>query len=279
MRESGMTRTIVLAGAQMLVRESVADSARAIASFVRRAAARGATHLVTPEVILTGYHGRFSQLERDRAVEEVVRPAVREAGLTLMLGAGTFSSPSGRRLRKPLNQVVVIGPDGRTVGTHSKTIPTGGDLKWSARGRPSDLRVFRSGGLAFGCLICNDYWATPVYTTLPDLNLPVRLARMGAKVVFHSIASGHGRAYLDFHTMRLEERAIRGRVWVAGANAVNNSRRPVNAPSGVVGPDGKWRVRAPGRGERLYCFRMGNTGGTNANPRRTARPLRPAGRG
>ena len=249
-----MALKMVLAGAQMLVRDSVPDSARAVAAFVARAAGRGATHLVTPEMILTGYHASFSQAERDRAVEEVVRPAVREARLTLMLGAGTFVSPSGRRLRKPLNQVVVIGPDGSVLGAHSKTIPTGGDLKWSTRGRPSDLKVFRSGGLVFGCLICNDFWATPGYTTLPDLNLPVKLARMGARVIFHSIASGYGRAYLDFHTKRLEERAIRGQVWVAGANAVNDPRKPVNAPSGVVGPDGRWKVRAPARREGLYRF-------------------------
>jgi len=247
-----MARRIVLAGAQMLVRNSIPASARAVAAFVVRAATRGATHLVTPEMILTGYHAEFSQAERDRAIEEVVRPAVRRARLTLMLGAGTFASPAGRRLHKPLNQVVVIGPDGGIVGAHSKTIPTAGDLKWSTRGRPADLRIFRSGGLAFGCLVCNDYWATPGYTTLPDLNLPVRLARMGARVIFHSIASGHGRAYLDFHTRRLEERAIRGLVWVAGANAVNDPKKPVNAPSGVVAPDGKWRARAPARGEGLY---------------------------
>ena len=255
-QESGMARKLVLAGAQMSARDSVPGAARAVASFVERAAARGATHLVTPEMILTGYHASFSQAERDRAVEEVVRPAARRARLTLMLGAGTFVSPSGRRLRKPLNQVLVIGPDGDIVGAHSKTIPTGSDLKWSTRGRPSDLKVFRSGGLVFGCLICNDFWATPRYTALPDLNLPVRLARMGARVIFHSIASGFDRAYLDFHTRRLEERAIRGRVWVAGANAVNNPGKPVNAPSGVVDPGGRWRIRAPGRGERLYALKV-----------------------
>ncbi|MEK7765502.1 MAG: hypothetical protein AAB368_04620, partial [bacterium] len=96
-------------------------------------------------------------------------PAGRAARLTLCLGPGTWRGRDGRRLRKPLNRVEVIGPDGVTLGTHDKLLPTGGDLRWSARGDPRRLRVFSSGGLTFGVTICNDFWATPLYTTLPDL--------------------------------------------------------------------------------------------------------------
>jgi predicted amidohydrolase len=223
---------------------------------VRQAADCGAAFLVTPEMILTGYHGGFSQPERDWTIEAILKPACRRHRMTLMLGAGNFRDINGKTARKPFIQVVVIGPQGEIVGVHSKTIPTDGDLKWCSAGRPRDLRVFQSGGLKFGATICNDFWATPGFTSLPDLNLPVRLAALGAKVVFHSIASGHGTAYADFHTMRMEERAIRAGVFVVSANCTENPRKPVNAPSGIVDPQGHWLVRAPLIGEGLYFNRI-----------------------
>ncbi|MEK7766361.1 MAG: carbon-nitrogen hydrolase family protein, partial [bacterium] len=161
-----------------------------------------------------------------------------------------YRDARGRPGRKPRMQGTVIDRDGRVIGWHDKTIPTGGDLKWCSRGEPRRLRVFRTGGLTFGATICNDFWATPLYTTLPDLNLPVVLAAKGARVIFHAIASGTGRAYLDFHTRRIEERAIRAGVWVVSANAVSG-RSPSNVPSGIVDPRGRWRARAPLAGEHL----------------------------
>jgi predicted amidohydrolase len=249
-------RVFTVAGAQMIPRRTIAEAGNAVAAFVGRAAARGATHLVTPEMILTGYHGNFDQRERDRVVNEVIRPACRSHGVTLCLGAGNYRDASGRRMKKPFIQVTVIGPGGGISGVHNKTIPTTGDLAWCARGSPSRLRVFRSGGLTFGVTICNDFWATPGFTGLPDINLPVLLARLGAKVVFHSIASGHDPAYRDFHARRMEERAIRAGVWVASANCASDAGKPVNAPSGIVDPRGVWTARAPSCGEHLYIGRI-----------------------
>jgi predicted amidohydrolase len=248
--------TFTVAGAQMRRRGTIGANALAVAEMVRRAAERGASFLVTPEMILTGYHAGFSQPERDWTIEAILKPACRRHRITLLVGAGSFRDSSGRRARKPFIQTVVIGPDGEIAGVHSKTIPTDGDLKWCSAGRPRDLRVFRSGNLKFGATICNDFWATPGYTSLPDLNLPVRLAALGARVVFHSIASGHGTAYRDFHTKRMEERAIRAGIFVVSANCAENSRRPVNAPSGIVDPKGRWTVRAPLAGERLFTGKI-----------------------
>jgi len=229
-------KTFVVAGAQMLARRSIPAAATAIERMIRRAAARGASHLVTPEMVLTGYHDRFDQARRDAAIDGVLRPACKRHGITLMLGAGNFRDRAGRRMPKPYIQVTIIGPDGEIVGVHNKTIPTTGDLKWCTRGQPRALRVYSAGGLTFGCTIF--------------------LAEMGAKVIFHSIASSHNPAYLDFHTRRMEERAIRGGAWVVSANLVDKPTRRVNAPSGIVGPDGVWRVKAPAKGEHLYVGKI-----------------------
>jgi predicted amidohydrolase len=248
-------RTFRVAAAQMRSRPTMAASARAVVGMIARAARRGARFLVTPEMILTGYHGRFAQAERDRLVDEVIRPACARHGVALILGAGSYRDARGRPVRKPRIQLTIIDRLGRVVGLHDKVLPTGGDLSWCSRGDPARLRVFRADGMTFGATICNDYWATPLYTTLPDLNVPVVLARKGARLIFHAIASGGGRSYLDFHTRRIEERAIRAGVWVVSANAVGG-RTPCNAPSGIVDPRGRWRARAPLAGEHLVVGRV-----------------------
>lgn len=243
-------RTIRVAAAQMRARPRMADSARVVVGMVDGAARRGAKFLVTPEMILTGYHERFDQAERDRLIDHLIRPACARARLCLQLGAGSYRDAGGRPVRKPRIQVTIIAADGAIVGYHDKLIPTGGDLKWCSRGNPARLRTFRSGGLTFGSTICNDFWATPVYTTLPDLKLPMRLARLGARAILHSIASGWGPTYLDFHTSRMEERARIGGVWVVSANAVHGPHA-VDAPTGILDPRGRWVARAPRTGERL----------------------------
>src|SRR5689334_25214693 len=85
-------RRVMVAAAQMRVRPRMADAARAVAAMVGRAARRGATLLVTPEMILTGYHGRFDQRERDRLIAEVLRPVCARHGVTLIVGAGSYRS-------------------------------------------------------------------------------------------------------------------------------------------------------------------------------------------
>ncbi len=244
-------RSFVVAAAQMRCRESVEENAAAVVGMMRRAARRGASWLVTPEMILTGYHGRFDQRQVDRVIDDVIVPACREHRMTLILGTGKYSGPG-----RPFIHALVIGPDGRRRGGYSKTVPTGGDLKWCRAGRVADLRVFEVQGLRFGITICNDFWCTPVFTTLPDPHLVARWAKRGARVVFHLVNSGHDRTFRDFHTTRMEERAARAGIWVVSASAVSDPRRPVNAPTGILGPDGRWRAMAPGVGERLLVGRI-----------------------
>ena len=245
-------KTVKVAGAQMLERKSIGEAAEAVLKMMHRAAKQGAEHLVTPEMILTGYHAKWDREERDAAVDNLIRPACRELGLTLHLGAGNFKCRAGRLRDRPFIQVTVVGPDGELVGVHNKTLPTDGDLKWCRRGMPKDLRVLKLKGLVFGNTICNDFWANPRCTPMKDINVPVILGKKGAKVIFHSIASGHDLSYLDFHTTRMEERAIRAGVWVVSANRVVDPKTPVNAPSGIVGSDGEWRVKAPLKDERMF---------------------------
>jgi predicted amidohydrolase len=228
--------------------EAAAD---AVVAMVRRAGRRKAQFLVTPEMILTGYHGAFDQRRRDALVAGRIAPACRAAKVCLILGAGSYRDVRGRSSRRPFIQATVIGPDGVIRGAYSKTVPTGGDLTWCRGGNLRDLKPFVVSGLRFGVTICNDFWCTPGFTTMPDPHLAARWAARGARVIFHLINSGHGRSYLDFHTTRMEERGRLAGVWVVSANAISSPGRAVNAPSGILGPDGRWRVRAKLQGERL----------------------------
>ncbi|KPK85745.1 MAG: hypothetical protein AMJ81_02955 [Phycisphaerae bacterium SM23_33] len=204
------------------------------------AAAEGADFLVTPEMALTGYHGRFDKALRNELMARLCA-ACAAASVTAIVGAGD------RRRGRTYNEQVVIGADGRIVGRHAKMMLTRGDRRWSAPGER--LRVFRDRGLAFGCLICNDLWVTPGTGVPRDPRLTYQLARRGAEVIFHSVHSGQDRRYIPFHESNLALRAREGKLFIAVANAA--ARPAVNCASGVVGPDGQWLIRCRRRGRQF----------------------------
>jgi len=234
----------------MMQRNDLSLARRDVERMLRRAAKAGAEYLATPEMILTGYHADFDQDARDVAVDEL-RVVCRECGIALILGAGNYRTSAGRKLRKPYIQATVISSQGKIVGTHNKTLPAGGDSDWCTDGKLRELRVFKGEGLTFGATICNDLWATPGYTRGADPRLAALLARKGARAIFHGSASGHSAEYTDFHTSRVEERAKLAGLWIIAAACIEDKRQAANAPTGIVGPDGKWRKQAPLRGERL----------------------------
>jgi len=204
------------------------------------AADEGAHFLLTPEMALTGYHGRFDQRLRDALVRRF-RGACAAAGVTVILGAGD------RRGGRTFNEQLVIGPGGRIIGRHAKMVPTAGDREWCVPGRRP--RVFRDRGVTFGCLICNDLWVTPGTGATCDPRLTLKLARRGARLVFHSVHSGASRKHLPFHESNLALRAEEGGLVIATANAA--TAPAVNCPSGVMGPDGRWVVRCNRRGRQF----------------------------
>ncbi len=204
------------------------------------AAKEEADFLVTPEMCLTGYHAKFDQRLRNELVRRL-RSACAECGVTLIVGAGD------KRRGKVYNEQLVIGGGGRLIGRHAKMVPTDGDLKWCVRGKR--LRVFRERSLSFGCLICNDLWVTPGTGALNDPRLTLRLARRGAKAVFHSIYSGSSKLHVPFHESNLALRAREGGLVIAAANAA--APHPVNCATGIMGQNAQWVIRCPRRGQQF----------------------------
>ncbi len=215
-------RTWRIAAAQIRVdSDDVELNALAVCEAIERAAACNADFLVTPEMALTGYHGRIDQANRDSSVRRI-RRAAGEAGVTVMLGCGD------RRGGRVYNEVLILGGDGRIIGRRAKMVPTRTDRRWCSPG--TRLRVFRDRGLTFGCLICNDLWVTPGCGPYPDPRLTWQLSRRGARVVFHSVFSGESKRHIPFHESNLSLRAREGRLFIATANAAR--KQGVNCASG-----------------------------------------------
>lgn len=233
-------RTYRIAVAQLRVDDDMELNACGILEALDLAAAEAADFLVTPEMALTGYHGRFDQALRDRLMGRIAS-ACRAGGVTAVIGAGD------KRRGRTYNEQVIVGADGRIVGRHAKIMLTRSERRWF---RPGRLRVFRGRGLTFGCLICNDLWVTPGCGNRCDPRLTWRLARRGARAIFHSVNSGAEGRYVPFHESNLSLRAREGRLFIATANAAK-AGAAVNAATGIVDPEGAWVVRCRRRGRQF----------------------------
>lgn len=127
-----------------------------------------------------------------------------------------------------------------------------------------DLRVllyFVLRGVTVGGLICNDLWANPACTPMPDTHLTQQLAGMGAKVIFHAVNGGRdgsewSRVAWRYHESNLRLRALAGRVWIVTVDSCYPSHLRCSSPSGVVSPEGKWKKRVAAQGEQLFTFTL-----------------------
>ncbi|MCL6430008.1 MAG: carbon-nitrogen hydrolase family protein [Anaerolineae bacterium] len=240
-------------GLQMLVSDNVAENQRSVLRGIQLAKESGADWLVTPEGALSGYRSTFDSREVADAVEGVAA-AARDAGVGLMLGT-CYKTPDKSRERC-YNQVRVYSPDGEYLGYHAKILrcsslqdPGTGEVAEYAEGA---LRVFHWGGLCFGVLICNDLWATPGYTTIPNPYLPWHLQQMGAQLIVHAVNTGSDQRYRAFHESSQELWAAALRMPIVCVSAAAQGDGAVNASSGLIGPDGRRVVIAPLQGEQ--CF-------------------------
>ncbi|MFQ5809409.1 MAG: hypothetical protein ACE5JM_07310, partial [Armatimonadota bacterium] len=123
----------------------------------------------------------------------------------------------------------------------------------------SPLRTFRFGAVEIGRLICNDVWANPLCTPMPDPHLTQKLSRMGARIIFHAANGGSrdGSEWSEmvrgFHEANLRMRARGGRLWIVTVDNCDPADLPCSAPSGVISPEGEWVLKAEPQGEQLFA--------------------------
>jgi len=246
---------IRVAGAQIAVTLDVAQNISTLCRAVEYAAAERADILLTPEGSLSGYTPAFDRAAVELGLQQVTACA-RESGVGLALGT-CFVEADG----VCYNQIRFYRPDGTYLGFHSKTLTCG---TWAEppQGEINDygvapLRVFDYGGLCIGGLICNDLWANPECTPVPDPHLSQQLVHLGARVLFHAVNGGRdggawSRVAWQYHEANLRMRAHAGRVWVVTVDNCHPPEIPCSAPSGIVAPDGDWVCQTVPQGEA--CF-------------------------
>ena len=243
-------------GAQMAVTRNVEANVAALLGAIRHAAGVGADILLTPEGSLSGYTASFSREDVETGLAQVVDAAAK-ASVGLALGT-CFIEPDDGQI---YNEVRFYDRRGAFLGFHTKTLLCGTVVKpyegeINAFGvRP--LRTFIFDGLCIGALICNDLWANPGCTPMDDQHLTQRLAEMGARVIFHAVNGGRdGGEWSEvawrYHESNLQMRALAGGLWIVTVDSAYPVSVPCSSPSGVVGPDGRWKVRAERQGEQFY---------------------------
>lgn len=247
-----------VAGAQIPVSNDIEVNVATIARAIDYAHSVGADILLTPEGSLSGYTHQFDPQAAREALEVVTRQA-REAKLGLALGT-CFVEPDDNAC---CNEVRFYAPDGTFLGFHTKTLTCGtmtdpsiGEINHYAV-RP--LKTYEFGQVRVGALICNDMWANPGCTPMPDPHLSQQLARMGARIVFHAVNGGrNGSAWSEvnwrFHEANLQMRAQAGKLWIVTVDNCDPQTLPCSAPSGVVAPDGSWAVKAEAIGEQFFHY-------------------------
>lgn len=248
--------SILLAGLQMNVTPEIKNNLEQILTGIRKAAGEGASFLVTPEGSLSGYTSNFNQEELNIALEEVKTLAA-SVKVGLMLGTCYKELRNGKEFC--FNQVRVYTPDGHFVGAYSKILrcsilelPGTGEMVDYVEG---ELRTFDWNGLRFGILICNDLWATPGYTTMPNPYLAWKLKKMGAQFIIHCINSGTDQKYRPFHESSAELWALSTKIPILEVNA-SQGNSTINAQSGLIEANGERSVRVSDSGVQFFTARI-----------------------
>jgi len=264
---------LTVAGLQMAVTSDVEANESAVHRGIEKAAAAKADFLLTPEGGVSGYYSGFDGAAVEAAVLRIARHA-REAHVGLLLGTcykemaedapSSFElhvDPSARGQRQELcyDQVRVYEPGGEYLGAYSKILlcsplrhPGTGEMRDYVAG---SLRTFSWRGICFGALVCNDLWATPGYTTIPNPYLAWRLRQMGAQVIFHSVNSGFAQFYRPYHEMNQALWAGALGIPIVAVNA-SDEKKPVNCRSGVIDPTGERKIEVPDTGEQFFSHEL-----------------------
>ncbi|RPJ50781.1 MAG: carbon-nitrogen hydrolase family protein [Chloroflexi bacterium] len=249
---------IRVCGAQLVVTNDIETNLASIRRAILVASSAGANILLTPEGSLSGYTHQFDQSAVQNALDQVTGWA-REANLGLALGTCFIAPEDGRCY----NQVRFYTQAGEFLGFHTKTLTCGtltqppeGEINHFAV-RP--LRIFDFQGIHIGGLICNDLWANPACTPMPDPHLTHQLAQRGARIIFHAVNGGRdGSEWSEvawrYHESNLRMRAAASQIWIVTVDSSFPPNLRCSAPSGVVSPEGSWVCQADTFGEQFFVY-------------------------
>lgn len=243
-----------IAGLQMYVSSNIEENESTIVRYLNSLKDQNIDFLITPEGSLSGYTSQFDGDELKKSLVRVQEVA-RNLNIGLVLGTCYKESLDGKEYC--YNQARVYLPDGTFLGAYSKILtcsplenPGTGEMMEYVQG---NVKTFSVKNVEFGILICNDLWATPGYTTIPNPYLPWKMQEAGAKVIFHIINSGTNLTYKDFHEASVELWAMTLKMPIIEVNAAHGNKE-INARSGIINSEGKRIETADSTGEQVFIY-------------------------
>jgi len=245
-----------VACAQIPVTKNIKFNFEAINRAIDFAIDEKADILLTPEGSLSGYTHEFCQEETDDFLKIILSKVKGKLGLAL----GTcYIEEDGCCY----NQIRFYDKDGHFLGFHSKTLlcstvtkPPEGEIQHYA---VKPLRIFTFEKVKIGGLICNDMWANPTCTYMPDSHLSQKLARMGVKIIFHAVNGGRDASEFsqvvtrNYHESNLRMRAKAAGVWIVTVDNCVPEDIPCSSPGGIINPNGDWVAQLPPKGEHFLA--------------------------
>lgn len=249
-----------IALAQLLVAESIDSNLQGILRGLRYAKEEGAQLLLTPEGSLSGYTHDFDRaLQRKARIE--VEETARELGVGMVLGTCQEEDDG-----VCYNEQRFYTSEGEFVGFHAKILRCG-TLKDPPQGEinhygTKPLQTFSLFGITVGGLICNDLWATPGYTPVPDPHLVWQLRKMGAQIIFHSVnGGGDGTEFMSvyraYHASNLSLWAKASHIPIVSVDALAAPGiYPVACQGGVVNANGERVFSLPDTGEQMGVWEL-----------------------
>ncbi|MEK7399962.1 MAG: carbon-nitrogen hydrolase family protein [Candidatus Poribacteria bacterium] len=250
---------IKVAGAQIPVVADIDSNVKAIECAIDYATSEKADILLTPEGSLSGYTHKFDVPSAKKALEYITQKA-NESNLGLALGTCFVESDE-----KCYNQIRFYNPDGEYLGFHSKTL-TCGSMTDPPQGEINhyaiqSLRTYDFNGVCIGGLICNDLWANPGCTPIPDPHLTQQLSKIGAKIIFHAVNGGRSDSEWSdvawhYHESNLRMRANAGKIWIVTVDNCYPTNLRCSSPSGVINPKGDWVCQTESKGEQFFSYTL-----------------------
>ena len=244
--------------AQLSVYDDIGKNLAGIKEAALQAANERAHIMLTPEGALSGYTPHFDVVsQRDALAEITAFAAERKLGLAL----GTCMVEDDGLC---YNQVRFYTPGGEYLGFHSKTLRCGSGLP--PVGEVNDyavqpLQVFQFQGITVAGLICNDMWANPSCTPMPDPNLVQQLTRMGATVIFQAVNGGRDASAFsqglmrDYHEVHVLIKSKFHDVTICTVDNAYPEHIGVSSIGGVA-KNGEWAYRLPMVGRQVVTIEV-----------------------
>jgi len=226
---------------------------------VKQAYDENADILLTPEGALSGYTHEFDFALLKEALSDLATFAS-EHKVGLALGT-CMEENDGLRY----NELRFYAPNGEYLGCHTKTLlcafgdPPKGEFDHFAT---KPLRVFSFEGATIGGLICNDLWANPACTPMPDTHLSKQLSRMGASIIFQAVNGGRDDSEFSqglvrkFHEVHVLMQANAHGITICTVDNAHPENIGVSSIGGIAAPNGAWKHALPVIGRHVSTFEV-----------------------